>query len=182
MPLDLLLSGGTVLDPVSGTEVRTDILIQDGRIARLGDGIEAPDGTRIYDATGKTISPGWMDMHVHFREPGQEHKETIATGARAAAFGGFTAVACMPNTDPPIATRDVVEFVKRRAEGLAVDVYPIGTVSKGRKGEELAEMGDMADGGAVAGGEDLHGVRRQAGRDQALGEGFVDGEVGAQAF
>ena len=93
-------------------------------------------------------------MHVHFREPGQEHKETIETGARAAAFGGFTAVACMPNTEPPIATRDVVEFVRKRAEGLPVDVYPIGAVSKGRKGEELAEMGDMAAGGAVAFSDD----------------------------
>ena len=161
VPLDLLISGGTLLDPATGETTRADVLVRDGRIERVGERLEAPDGVRVFDASGKTLSPGWMDMHVHFREPGQEHKETIATGARAAAQGGFTAVACMPNTDPPISTRDVVEFVKRRSEGLAVDVYPIGTVSKGRRGEELAEMGDMAAGGAVAFSDDgspvMHG-------------------------
>jgi dihydroorotase len=157
MPLDLLLAGGTVLDARTGTSRRADVLIRDGRIAAVGDSLgDTPeaDGARVYDASGKTISQGWMDMHVHFREPGQEHKETIETGARAAAFGGFTAVACMPNTEPPIATRDVVEFVTKRAEGLVVDVHPIGTVSKGRRGEELAEMADMVAGGAVAFSDD----------------------------
>lgn len=154
MPLDLLISGGTLLDPATGDQTRADVLVRDGRISRIADRLDAPDGVRTLDASGRMISPGWMDMHVHLREPGQEHKETIETGARAAAFGGFTAVACMPNTVPPIATRDVVEFVKRRAEGLAVDVYPIGTVSKGRKGEELAEMADMVAGGAVAFSDD----------------------------
>ena len=154
MPLDLLLSGGTVLDAQTGQSRRADVLVQDGRIARLADGVEPPDNVRQWDATGKTISQGWMDMHVHLREPGQEHKETVETGARAAAFGGFTAVACMPNTDPPLATRDVVEFVRKRAEGLPVDVYPIGAISKGRRGEELAEMADMQAGGAVAFSDD----------------------------
>lgn len=157
MSLDLLLAGGTVLDARTGTARRADLLIRDGRIAAVGESLQdAPEAedVRVYDASGKTISQGWMDMHVHFREPGQEHKETIETGARAAAFGGFTAVACMPNTEPPIATRDVVEFVAKRAEGLVVDVHPIGTVSKGRKGEELAEMADMAAGGAVAFSDD----------------------------
>ncbi|MEM1118249.1 MAG: dihydroorotase [Bacteroidota bacterium] len=157
MSLDLLLAGGTVLDAQTGEARRADVLIRDGRIARLGDDLAddpEAEGVPTYDATGKTISQGWMDMHVHFREPGQEHKETIETGARAAAFGGFTAVACMPNTDPPIATRDVVEFVRKRAEGLVVDVHPIGTVSKRREGEELAEMADMAAGGAVAFSDD----------------------------
>ncbi|PAP77792.1 dihydroorotase [Rubrivirga marina] len=157
MPLDLLLADGTVLDARTGTSRRADVLIRDGRIARLGESLREAaeaDGVLVYDASGKTISQGWMDMHVHFREPGQEHKETIETGARAAAFGGFTAVACMPNTEPPIATRDVVEFVTKRAEGLVVDVHPIGTVSKGRKGEELAEMADMAAGGAVGFSDD----------------------------
>ena len=153
MPLDLLISGGTVLDATTGESRRADVLIEDGRIAQIGTDLEAGDA-RVYDAKGKTVSQGWMDMHVHFREPGQEHKETIETGARAAAFGGFTAVACMPNTEPPIATRDVVEFVKKRAEGLVVDVHPIGTVSKKREGEELAEMADMVAGGAVAFSDD----------------------------
>lgn len=154
MALDLLLAGGTLLDARTGDARRADVLIRDGQIAEVAEAIDPPDGVRVYDATGKTVSQGWFDMHVHFREPGQEHKETIETGARAAAFGGFTGVACMPNTDPPIATRDVVEFVRKRAEGLVVDVHPIGTVSKKREGKELAEMADMAAGGAVAFSDD----------------------------
>ena len=102
----------------------------------------------------KLISMGWMDMHVHLREPGQEHKETIETGCDAAAFGGFTAVACMPNTTPPIHTRDVVEFIIERASATPVDVYPIACVSKNREGESLAEMADLAAGGAVAFSDD----------------------------
>ena len=154
MPLDLLISGGTLLDPETGAETRADVLVTDGVVAEIGERLAAPDGVRVLDAAGRMVSPGWMDLHVHFREPGQEHKETIATGCRAAAAGGFTAVAVMPNTEPPISTRDVVEFVRRRAEGLAVDVYPIGTVTQGRRGEALAEMGDMAAGGAVAFSDD----------------------------
>ena len=154
MPLDLLISGGTLLDPETGAETRADVLVTGGVVAEIGERLAAPDGVRVLDAAGRMVSPGWMDLHVHFREPGQEHKETIATGCRAAAAGGFTAVAVMPNTEPPISTRDVVEFVRRRAEGLAVDVYPIGTVTQGRRGEALAEMGDMADGGAVAFSDD----------------------------
>ena len=150
---NLLITNGTILEPRSGEERKADILIRDGKIAKIGERLSA-EGVETYDATGKTISPGWFDMHVHFREPGQEHKETIETGARAAAFGGFTGVACMPNTEPAISTRDVVEFVVKRQAGLPVDVHPIGTVSKGRKGESLAELGDMADGGAVAFSDD----------------------------
>src|SRR5687767_9444602 len=104
---DLLIAGGSLLDPVSGDIRRADLLILDGRIARVGEEIERERDVTVLDATGRLVSPGWMDMHVHLREPGQEHKETIESGCMAAAFGGFTAVACMPNTDPPIATRDV---------------------------------------------------------------------------
>ncbi len=150
---NLLITNGTILDPRTGEERKADILIREGKIAEIGEGLSA-DGGETFDASGKMISPGWYDMHVHFREPGYEHKETIETGARAAAFGGFTGVACMPNTDPPIATRDVVEFIVKRQANLPVDVHPIGTVSKGRKGETLAELGDMADGGAVAFSDD----------------------------
>lgn len=154
MPLDLLLAGGTVLDATTGDARRADVYVRDGRIAQIGDAVDAPAGVPTVDATGRTVSQGWMDMHVHLREPGQEHKETIATGCRAAAWGGFTAVACMPNTSPPIAARDVVEFVRSRAAGLPVDVYPIGAVSAGRQGEQLAEMADMVAGGAVAFSDD----------------------------
>lgn len=136
---------------IPGTPV--DLLIRDGVIADIGTSIN-PEGAPVHDARGAFVSGGWMDMHVHLREPGFEHKETIATGAAAAAFGGFTAVACMPNTNPPIHTRDVVEFIRKKAEPLAVDVHPIGCVSKGRKGESIAEMADMKEGGAVAFSDD----------------------------
>jgi len=151
---DILIAGGSILDPRTGSVNRADLLIRDGRLDRIGDDVDREAGVQVLDANDRLISQGWMDMHVHFREPGQEHKETIESGAAAAAAGGFTAVACMPNTDPPIATRDVVEFVRKRAEGLAVDVYPVGAVSRGRRGEEMAELGDMAAGGAVAFSDD----------------------------
>lgn len=150
---DILLKGGVLLDVEAGTSTRADVLIREGRIAEIGDGLHAP-GLPEFDCSGRFISVGWMDMHVHFRDPGQEHKETIETGARAAAAGGFTAVACMPNTVPPIHTRDVVEYVIERAERTAVDVHPIACVSRDRAGKELAEMADLADGGAVAFSDD----------------------------
>ena len=155
---ELLIEGGTLVafdngGPEGVATRRTDLYIRDGKIVRIGTGLTA-EGAEVYDAAGKLISPGWMDMHVHFREPGYEHKETIATGCAAAAAGGFTAVACMPNTNPPIHTRDVVAFVLEQAEDTAVDVHPIATVSKEREGSSLAEMGDLADGGAVAFSDD----------------------------
>lgn len=153
MTPDLLITGGTLLDPESGALRRADILIRNGVVTSIGETIEAPD-VPGYDASDRMISPGWMDMHVHLREPGQEYKETIETGCRAAAFGGFTAVACMPNTDPPIHTRDVVEFVIERSEQTPVDVHPIACVSRDRAGVRLTEMADLAGGGAVAFSDD----------------------------
>jgi len=153
MTPDLLLRGGTLLDPAAGTRT-ADLLIRDGTIARIQESIEPDDDVPVYDATDRYISPGWMDMHVHLREPGQEHKETIETGTRAAAAGGFTDVACMPNTEPPLHTRDVVAFVRERAADTPVGVHPIACVSKERAGEELAELADLADGGAVAFSDD----------------------------
>ncbi|NND70796.1 MAG: dihydroorotase [Rhodothermales bacterium] len=150
---NVLFKGGQVLDPVAGTITVADVLVQDGVISRVESDIEAP-GVDIVDCNGKMISPGWMDMHVHFREPGQEHKETIATGCAAAMAGGFTAVACMPNTDPPIHTRDVVEFIIERGEKTPVDVHPIACVSREREGKELTEMSDLTEGGAVAFSDD----------------------------
>jgi dihydroorotase len=131
-----------------------DIRINDGVIAEISDEISAVEGVKIFDAKGAFVSGGWMDMHVHFREPGFEHKETIETGCRSAAFGGFTEVACMPNTKPATHTRDVVEFIKKKAEKEAVDVHPIGCVTKERAGKSIAEMSDMKAGGAVAFSDD----------------------------
>lgn len=136
----------------SGKE-KFDIRIIDGRIADIGTGL--PKGNeREHDFRGAMVSAGWMDMHVHLREPGFEHKETIASGCRAAAFGGFTAVACMPNTTPPVHTRDVVEYIRKKAENLPVDVYPIACVTKERKGSSISEMADLQEGGAVAFSDD----------------------------
>ncbi len=131
-----------------------DIRITEGKISEIGTGLSSKDQEEIHQAQGAYLSGGWMDIHVHFREPGFEHKETIKTGCEAAAFGGFTEVACMPNTNPPIHTRDVVEFIKKEAESLPVEVHPIGCVSKEREGDSIAEMGDMKEGGAVAFSDD----------------------------
>ena len=160
MTPDLLLRDGTLVHPESGTTETADLLIRDGTIAEIGEDLSPEGKVPVYDASDKFISPGWIDMHVHLREPGFEHKETIATGADAAAFGGFTDVACMPNTDPPLHTRDVIEFVKERAADTPVTVHPIGCVTKEREGEELAELADLAEGGAVAFSDDGAPVHR----------------------
>ncbi len=133
---------------------QVDIRIEEGNITEIGSELKAGDRDELHEAGGVYCSPGWMDMHVHLREPGYEHKETIETGCRAAAFGGFTEVACMPNTNPPIHTRDVVEFIRSKSEQLPVEVHPIGCVSKNREGKAIAEMADMQDGGAVAFSDD----------------------------
>ncbi|HMB99231.1 MAG TPA: dihydroorotase [Balneolaceae bacterium] len=151
---DLLLKNVKIADSKTVTRQNVDIQIKGGKIIQIGENLSADENTKSHDAKGAYVSPGWMDMHVHLREPGFEHKETIETGCRAAAFGGFTEVACMPNTNPPIHTRDVVEYIKKRAEHLPVDVHPIGCVTKYRKGESIAEMADMKDGGAVAFSDD----------------------------
>jgi dihydroorotase len=136
-----------------GTE-KVAVRIQNGNISEISAGLEPKEGEETFDASGAYLSGGWMDMHVHFREPGFEHKETVKTGCRAAMFGGFTEVACMPNTKPAIHTRDVVEFIKNKSEDELVEVHPIGCVTKERKGESIAEMSDMKKGGAVAFSDD----------------------------
>lgn len=131
-----------------------DIRIENGTIVEKGADLPVREGEEVHDGGGAWVSPGWMDMHVHLREPGQEHKETIRSGCEAAAFGGFTEVACMPNTTPPIHTRDVVEYIKKQASDLPVEVHPIGCVTKERKGRSITEMADMKEGGAVAFSDD----------------------------
>ncbi|MGI6620484.1 MAG: dihydroorotase [Bacillota bacterium] len=153
---DLLIKGGRVIDPSSGADRILDILVVDGRIASLSESIEPENGaTTVLDAAEKIVMPGFIDMHVHLREPGFEDKEDIETGTRAAAMGGFTAVACMPNTEPACDTDAVVAGILERARKKAwVRVYPIGAVTKGRAGKELAEMGEMRAAGAVAFSDD----------------------------
>lgn len=148
-----LFQNARIVDPVTQTDTQKDILVVDGVIERIAESISAPDAESL-DLRGKIITPGFCDMHVHFREPGQEHKEDIASGAAAAAAGGFTAVACMPNTDPTIDNASVAGFIYQRARGLAVDVYPIGAISKGRKGESIAPMIELRDAGVVGFSDD----------------------------
>lgn len=151
----LLLRGGRVIDPGRGIDETADVLLQDGRVAALGRGLGIPDGAAVHDVDGLVVAPGLVDIHVHLREPGNEDEETIASGARAAVAGGFTAVCAMPNTDPVTDNQAAVGFVVRQAvrAGLA-RVYPIGAVSVGQRGEQLAEFGEMVGAGAVAVSDD----------------------------
>lgn len=156
--MKILIKGGKVIDPANNFSGKADILIEDGKIKDVGMDLDTA-GAEVIDAAGKLVVPGLIDMHVHLREPGLEAKETIATGTRAAARGGFTSVACMPNTKPVIDNQALVEFIKTRAasEGV-VNVYPIGAITKGSAGSELAEIGDMKMAGAVGVSDDGHPV------------------------
>jgi dihydroorotase len=155
MGTDLLIKNGRVLDPASGVDAVLDVLVADGRIARVGRALAAPAGADAVDATGKVVCPGFIDIHTHLREPGFEYKETIASGTRAAAAGGFTAVCCMANTFPVNDNRAVTDYIlaKARVEG-AVRVYPIGAVTKNLEGAQLAEFAELAEAGCVAFSDD----------------------------
>ena len=157
----LLIANGTILDPPRLFEQRKDVLIADGRIAAVGLDLGRDHGPadRTIDAAGCYVCPGLVDLHVHFREPGDEEEETIATGSAAAVAGGFTSVCVMPNTRPPLDNEAQIEFVIResRRVGLA-NVYPVGALTKGRDGRELAEMASMRSRGAVAFSDDGCGV------------------------
>ncbi|MEW6510088.1 MAG: dihydroorotase [Bacteroidota bacterium] len=150
--MQLLLKNGRLIDPLTRRDEEVDMHIVDGVISRITRGLTLPSA-QVIDLKGKVFAPGLMDMHVHLREPGFEYKETILTGVTAAAAGGFTAVCCMPNTNPPIDDESVIRFIQARAKtalnGL-VDVYPAGTVTKERKGEHLAPLAELAAAGAVA--------------------------------
>lgn len=149
--MKLLLKGGRVVDPVNGRDGAFDVLVEDGRIGRVGRDLAA-DGAEVFEVRpGWIVSPGLIDIHVHLREPGQEHKETVATGTASAVAGGFTAVACMPNTDPVNDHAGITQFIlKKAAEAGLARVYPIGAVSIGLAGEQLAELGEQKAAGCVA--------------------------------
>lgn len=155
--MKLLLKGGFVIDPVKATTSKLDVLVEAGKITALAPQIKAPDGETI-SVDGCYVCPGFIDMHCHLREPGEEFKETILTGTQAAAQSGFTAVVCMGNTEPPSDNHAVVEFIKRQSEAGPVPVYPIGCATKGRKGEELAEIGDLVKAGVVALSDDGNSI------------------------
>ena len=150
MAFDLILRGGRVIDPSQKLDAELELLLVDGRVAELAERVSAPEGAETVEAAGAVVAPGLIDLHVHLREPGGEHKETIASGARAAAAGGFTAVVAMPNTTPPIDNPAAVGFVMAAgARAGGARVYPSGAITVGQKGELLAGIGEMVDAGAV---------------------------------
>src|SRR5262249_30750767 len=146
------------IDPACGRDEVGDLLLADGKVAQSGGQVRAGE-SRVIDAAGLIVSPGLIDIHVHLREPGDEEEETIATGCAAAIAGGFTSIACMPNTRPALDDEASIEFVYRQASRTDLcNVYPVGAVTKGREGRELAEMGQMVRAGAVAFTDDGVGV------------------------
>jgi dihydroorotase len=153
--MNILIKNGSVIDPANEIDQKLDILVLDGKIVKSGKpGAISSNGAQVIDAAGRLIVPGLIDMHVHLREPGFEYKETIATGTAAAKAGGFTSICCMPNTNPVNDNRSITEFILSQARDASARVYPIGAITKGSKGEELAEMGELRQAGCVAVSDD----------------------------
>ena len=165
-PTDILVRGGRLIDPANGVDGIFDVLVRDGRVAAVGAELAAK--VPVFDATGLVVAPGFVDLHTHLREPGFEHKETIASGTIAAARGGYTTVCAMANTDPTMDSAAVVAQVLERARGASARVLPIGAITKGRRGKELAEMEALRAAGVVAYSDD--------------GEGIADAGVARRAF
>src|SRR5512147_2179169 len=151
----VFIKGGRVIDPASRHDGIADVWIEDGVIKGVGPDLTVVAGAEVIDATGLIVAPGFIDMHVHLREPGFEHAETIESGSRAAAAGGFTSNCCMPNTQPVNDSATVTSYIVERARRHAVvNVYPIGAITKGSAGEELASIGSMKKAGIVAVSDD----------------------------
>ena len=165
MSSELLIKNGRVIDPANGIDKKCDVLVVDGNIAEVGKvGPQVEKSVQnVIDASGKLVVPGLIDIHVHFREPGDEEEETIASGSAAAVAAGFTSVVCMPNTNPPIENETDVEYIHRKArQARKTHVYTMGAITKKREGVELAEMGFMAEAGAVGFTDDGNGVQNPA--------------------
>jgi dihydroorotase len=150
----LLLAGARVVDPLSRLDAAADIFIADGTIQKIGPFGNDTAGIQVVDCSGKTVIPGLLDMHVHLREPGREDEETVETGCLAAAAGGFTEIACMPNTNPPLDSRSQVEFILERAAAGPVGVHPVACITRGQAGEELTEMSELVGAGVVGFSDD----------------------------
>ena len=155
MSAALLVRGGRLVDPAAGRDEVADVLVEDGSVREVGRGLRAREGARVLEAEGLLVFPGFIDLHAHLREPGREYAETIATGLAAAAAGGYTAVCAMPNTNPVMDNRAIAEFVVSKARGIGgTRLYPVGAITKGQQGKELAEFGEMQVAGAVAVSDD----------------------------
>ncbi len=160
--MKIILKNINLLNPDQGlNEKGTDLLITDGKISKIGKISEAGDA-KVYDLTGKYAVPGLFDMHVHLREPGREDEETVVTGCNAAASGGFTGIACMPNTEPAIDSAEVVTLIKEKAINHLVDVHPIGAATLGRKGEIISPMAELVEAGAVGFSDDGVAIKTSA--------------------
>lgn len=153
--MKLLLKGARVIDPSRNLDALMDVLVEDGKIAGCKPGIKAPSGAKVLDLAGMIVAPGLIDMHTHLREPGYEYRETIASGSAAAVAGGFTSIACMPNTRPVNDNRSVTEFILRKAaEANLANIYPIGAISMGSEGKQMTEFWDLREAGIVAVSDD----------------------------
>lgn len=152
--MSLLLRGGRVIDPRNGLDRVTDVLVDGGRITAIGDTLPVDGVERVVDCTGLLVTPGWIDAHVHLRDPGLTYKEDLETGAAAALAGGFVRMCCMPNTDPPIDSAEVVRDIIARAASTGVHIHPIGTITVGRKLYDLAPLEEMAEAGAIGFSDD----------------------------
>lgn len=151
---NLLFKGAILIDPAIKLEKRGDVLIEKGKIVRIGRIAQSLNGMQVIDARQLIITPGWVDMHVHFRQPGREDEETVESGAAAAVAGGFTAACPMPNTTPAADTREVIEFLIEEGRKTLIEVFPIAAATKGRQGKELSEMAGLVEAGAVAFSDD----------------------------
>ncbi len=165
-----LIKGGRIIDPAQGIDQISDLLMVDGLIEEINTSISKPRNAEIFNAEGLIVSPGFIDIHCHLREPGEEYKETIETGTAAAAAGGFTTVCAMPNTQPAMDNQSVVEYVLRKAKETAlIRVFPIGAITIGRKGKQLSEMSELADLGVIGFSDDGDPVEDPNIMRQALG-------------
>ncbi|HET8629381.1 MAG TPA: dihydroorotase [Thermomicrobiales bacterium] len=168
MAAEVVLRGGRIVDPASGRDEVGDLLLRDGVVAAVGGEVAAPAGARALDAAGLVVTPGWIDLHAHLREPGFTYKETIAGGAGAAAQGGYTVVCCMPNTDPPLDSPAAIRGVLERARDAAVRVLPIATITKGRRGLEPVDFIALAEAGAIGFSDDGDSTKSAAAMRAAL--------------
>lgn len=168
--MKVLIQNGHLIDPATGRNAAMDLLIEDGKVSQIAPLIGGIEVDTVINASGKLVMPGFIDLHVHLREPGFEYKETIKTGAMAAAKGGFTTICPMPNTKPVIDSAEMVEFIKEKAKDAVINIVPVGSVTKGQEGKELADIAGMKKAGALAVSEDGKSVMDAALYREALKE------------